>query len=68
VNHLFGESQSLNFSDTSFYTCLPPKPYILALPLTVMEELLASDALHVTTENEVYALMGCWILQQQSRQ
>lgn len=28
-----------------------------------MDELLVSDALHVTTENEVYTLMACWILQ-----
>lgn len=28
-----------------------------------MDKLLASDALHVTTENEVFTLMACWILQ-----
>lgn len=49
--------------DKSFYTCLPLKPHVLALSPTVMEALLKSDALEVTTENEVYTLMGCWLVQ-----
>ena len=28
-----------------------------------MEALLESDALNVTTENEVYTLLGCWVVQ-----
>jgi len=63
VNQLFGESPWHKLPDDSFYTCLPLKPHILAHSLTAMEALLASDALHVSTENEVYTLLGCWIHQ-----
>ena len=57
VHRLFGESSCLNFHVATFYAYLPLKPHVLALPLTVMEELLASDALHLTTENELYTLL-----------
>jgi len=45
----------------SFYTCLPLKPHVLALSPTVMEAPWESDALDVTTENEVFTLLSCWI-------
>lgn len=61
LRKLFDESHSLNFRATSFYTCLPIKPHVLALSFPAMEDLLASDALQVTTENEVYTLVGSWI-------
>jgi hypothetical protein len=63
VNQLFGESSWLKTPQNHFYTCLPLKSHILALSLTAMEVLLASDALHVSTENEVYTLLGCWVHQ-----
>ena len=63
VNQLFCESPWLKIPQTSFYTCLPLKSHILALSLTAMEALLASDALHVSTENEVGTLLGCWVHQ-----
>ena len=63
VDKLCEQSEWLKYFDKSFYTCLPLKPYVLALPPTAMEALLASDALHVTTESEVYTLVGCWLYQ-----
>ena len=49
VNQFFGEG-----TYSCFYTCLPLKPHILALSPGAIEALLASDALQVATENEVY--------------
>jgi len=46
-----------------FYICLPLKSHVLALSPTVMEALLASDALDTKTENEVYTLLGSWLYQ-----
>jgi hypothetical protein len=65
VDKLFDQGKWIKFFDNSFYTCLPLKPHVLALSPTVMEALLASDALHASTENEVYTLLGSWVHQSQ---
>ena len=66
VNHFWGQSicaKDLGCLDTTYDTCLPLKTHILALPSKAMEALLACDTLQVTTENEVYTLLGCWLYQ-----
>lgn len=66
VNHFWGQSicaKDLGSLDTTYDTCLPLKTHILALPSKSLEALLASDTLQVTTENEMYTLLGCWLYQ-----
>jgi len=65
VYQLLDQGKWLKSRDKIFYTCLPLKPHVLALPPTVMEAVLASDALHVRNEYEVYTLLGCWVHQSQ---
>jgi len=63
VHGFFDDGSCLKYRDNAFYTCLPLKSHVLALSTQAMEALLASDALQVATENEVYTLLGCWVHQ-----
>jgi len=61
VGHFFGQSSCINRIANTLYSCLPLKPHVLALSPKTLEAVLASAALQVATENEVYPLLVCWL-------
>lgn len=63
MSQFFGEGSWCRSPCSRFYICLPLKPHVLALSPKAMEALLRSDSLQVTTENEVYTLLTCWLRQ-----
>jgi len=65
VSQFFGEGEwdESDYNNNTFCICLPLKPYVLALSPEAMEALLGSESLQVTTENEVYTLLTCWLHQ-----
>ena len=63
VHGLFNEGPWLESLFRTFYTSWSLKFHVLALSPTAMEALLASDVFNVSTENEVYTLLCCWVFQ-----